>query len=366
MMTRNATLLLILVAACDPEPTASLSVTLQRFNEPGNCWETALFSDETPAKAGDLGLPAFCASTAARTLLGGVDRARLLVVYHDVEFETTASLPPPTIDVRLDGIPETIAFDVEPRRIDKTDKLLVIAGFYPPTREADDVRITVTAAAGLEETLPKADAAPLPLVAPTLGIVYAGCPATGTCSLPGGVGTTPIDITLPSHSGGDATLTWTLGDIPQPDARSITLKQKGDVITARDFVPVPASDQKWKLTARFGNLEQPGGEIQLTAPQITAKILGCGSPCTVEAGSTQTLRVVAPRGIRTPAANVSTYTNGAPSLADVLINLTTEDVAANTIEGDRELTVPNSPNKTWTVDARVSGFRAETFTATIQ
>lgn len=366
-MTRNASLLLILLAACDPEPTATLSVALQRFDQANDCWENALFSDDTPANAGDLGLPAFCTSAAAHELRGGIDRARLLVAYHDVEFETTASLALPTVDVRLDGIPETVAFDFESRRIDKTDKLLVIAGFYPPARKANDVRITVTAAAGMEETLPKSDAAPLPLVAPALGIKYAGCTEPGDCHLPGGVGTTPIDITLQSHSGGDATLTWTLGDIPQPDSRTITLKQMGDVITARDFVPVPASDKKWKLTARFGNLdEQSGGEIHLDAPQITATILGCGNPCTVAAGSTQTLQVVAPRGIHTAAANVSTYTNGSPSLSDVLINLTTEDVSGDTIEGVRDLTVPNSPNKTWTVDARVSGFRAPTFTATIQ
>jgi hypothetical protein len=352
----RAAWILVLVTGCwpDADDPAKLDVAIQR--DTGTCWETIDVTGTAALDAAKLELPGFCDAKAAPSIAGGVDRLRVVTVYN-LDLESDATVEPPALTLRVDGVEVETAFAHEQRRT--RDRLVVLSSFYAPVR-GGDLGITISAGAGLESHLPS-QGAQLALHTATLRLTEI---CDEPCTRTGGVGTLPVEIALPSHAPATAMITTTLGGVPQAEGRMVALMQRGDEIVGRDFVPVPASTKSWQLTARVGDLEQPGRMITLVAPAPAASLIGCASTCDVTAGSKRTLRVVAPREIVDRNALVSTYVNGVPALVNVSFPLGTEDLSADTVEGVRELDVP-AANATWQIDVRVSGFPAPSLTPTV-
>jgi hypothetical protein len=355
---RALSCVLVALVACDAPASATLVVNLQRLDIATSCWRHVSDSGAAAVHRDD-----FCNDDDTRaksaTLAGGVDRLRLLIDYEGVDFEDSATVSAPTIEADYDGVPLAIVFHAMSRP--NAGKLAVLAEFDAPPRAAAVIGFTVTAAPGLVQSLPAAGET-LAATAPALAVV-ATCPTAGCI---GGVGMVPVDVSLAAHDGGDATLTWTLDGIAQPESRTVTLAAHAETVSGRAFVPVPVSTKPWIISARFGDLVGAASAIALAAPMPSMSLFGCSVPCKVKAGSVQTLVIDAPGEIQTPSATVSTFVDAAASLVDVAVPLDTKDVGNDLVEGVHQLTVPDNAGSTWKLDAIVGGFRAPSLTVDIK
>jgi hypothetical protein len=125
-------------------------------------------------------------------------------------------------------------------------------------------------------------------------------------------------------------------------------------------LPVPAGPPDgtvWTLQAQLG-ASIASIDITLRRPSIAAST-SCADPCTLTAGATLGLEVVAPFDIHDRQATYTTALDGVPQVAQGTLELLTVDNDGKTITGTIALVAPARPG-TWTIDASVSGYRAQT------
>lgn len=308
---------------------------------PEGCF--ALMTPDQPI-APALSVYGTCSYQADPSLLAGVDTAVIVVDYGpDVEFDTTADVPPPAIAVSIDGIVADVPVAISDVQRAGT-RAYFLATVKAPLALSNDVRFAAEVNPGFRATL----AQPFALVASPLNLALAECAGQETsCVLAGGVGDAHLAIAVPGGDGEPVTIHTAIDGIP--DA---TLAATAGTTVA---IPVPIAhvNAQWTIAAQLPVGPAPSLTTTLRAPVI-ASSLSCAPACSLAPGDEVGLSIVAPSGIHATQALVTTRLDGVPQLVG-------EPVALD--PGLLALTV--SGRGTWTIDISVAGYGAPAIVQTI-
>ncbi|XXX80711.1 hypothetical protein WMF30_18300 [Sorangium sp. So ce134] len=208
------------------------------------------------------------------------------------------------------------------------------------------------------------------LLARTPTIDIDQCPAGRCQTLTAGIDLAVVHVTVPATNAESVTLTSSIDDVLQQgsdrvDATILERRPGGSVATGTAFLKAPSARDgaTWKIFAQLGEGRVQAPPIALKAPSIGAE-LTCDPMCVPTAGSTVGVKITAPEG--SPGqASVSTTVNGAPDVANAIVNLTTVDASSKTISGILRLTVPDVADASWKIDAQVGRYVAPSIVRTI-
>jgi hypothetical protein len=361
-MKRSLLSVSAVLAACnsvDDPTTPTVSVQRHVERDSGDCY--AMLAG--PAPAAELQLDAPCDDPAASaTVVGGVDRVRLVVDYGlDVEFAASANPPEPTVAVTIDGHETTGGFDIAAARVIDARAYSLVT-LVPPAVTTEDVRIAVKVDDGFEALV----ADPFAIAAPSVAVEVLECDDDG-CELPAAVGFAHVRVEVPGRTGQQVTLRSLVDGVSEGESLgTVTTAPVGDHTEkeAPVAVPIAAPGAIWRVEAQLGSLRALSPPIVLRAPMITSQI-ACDDPCTIAPGASTTLTVTSPREIRNRQASVSTTANGVAGLNGATLNLTLEDVGAGTVSGKMALTAPDAAGA-WQIDVLVAGYAAQTLVVTVQ
>lgn len=330
-----------LLCACEGLTTAPTPALSALKKMPEGCF--ALMTPEQPV-ADALHLYGTCGYQADATLAAGVDTVVVVIDYGaDVEFDATASVPPPAIAVSLDGVVTDVPVEVSDVQRAGA-RAYFLATLKAPLALASDVRISAEVNPGFRATL----AQPFALVAPPVDLSLAECgPAVG-CELAAAVGDAHLVIDVPGGDGEPVTVRTALDGIVQPDVVAATA---GETVA----LPVPAAEDGavWTISAQLPVGPAPSVAATLRAPVI-GSALSCAPGCVLAPGDEVGLAITAPPGIHATQALVTTRLDGVPQLVGEPVALDPGLVA---------LGVPG--HGTWTIDVSVAGYRAPAIVQTI-
>lgn len=361
---RAAVLAIAALAGCeiDDELAAPMHVgVFKMVADADGVGECGLLLPDTDAPAPAIGLdfepcPGIGGSTDA-ILERGADRLRVVVEYTGLPVDEGATVPPPAAIVRVDGQVQTAGLSL--RAI--AGPIVAFDGRLDvPQAPGDALSLTVEANAGYA-------AAPhvFALRAPTPRLTIDDCAAPG-CRRVAAVGDVVVTVAIAATTARTAILRQRVRGVLQPAVIPLTLSTPhGRELQNVTTIPVPAEVTgpggagAWILSAEVDGVEVIGPAIGLDAPVITRGLL-CGAACEPPANSRTGLRVIAPRHIRPAVAQVDVFVGGAPHLLGATVHLLTESASADTVSGILDLTLPDRPGATLTIETSVAGFAADT------
>jgi hypothetical protein len=354
-------------AACGfetPQPTQLSRVSVLRYDPGMDCYDdlTAATWPVDPA----LGFNICGAPPSDAGWRGGVDQVEVVVDYGpDVQFEATATVPPPTVAVTADGQPASVAMTPSAPIPAGGGRYYFTVDFIAPPIRSTNVRVGVSVASGFSYQVPTTFA----VSPPTPTIAVTGCAPGDTCTATAGVGSVEVTVTSPGSVSQEISFRSLVNGIQQAESiPAVTTKAKGDHAEWVISFPVPITDKQpalWVIEADLGPETAHTDAIQLGLPTIEAS-LACGSSCTLAPGAATGVTVVAPEGIRADHASLTATLDGVPVITGGTINLDRPGPTAGTVAGDLPLTAPAKTGQ-WQIDVSVAGYyRASSVFATIQ
>lgn len=316
------------------------------------------------APSAELGLANLCPPPAIEPtapLTAGLDTIMLVVDYGVLDLPDSAAIPPPSITLSVDGVAQPGALTPDALHASPTGRRYATAVSHVPAIASRDVRIAVrsVAASPLATELRLTSVAPVP----TASITECG-PPPAVCEATAAVGSVHLAVALPGDVARAVTIHSSIDGVLLPDPPAITTAPIGNHTEGVRAIDVPGGVTDGALWTLRAQLDAAPGDvvIRLHPPAITSA-LSCPSPCTVAAGATLGLTVVAPRDIRPRRAAYATRLAGVPSTAGTL-DLLTLDNTAGTASGATALVAPATPGP-WTIDVSVADYAAQTLVVNV-
>jgi hypothetical protein len=301
-----------------------------------------------------------CGYKAETRLRAGIDSVQVVIDYGaDVPFSGTTVAPRPTVTLTIDGVASDTPIEIsDERRVGS--RAFFVATFRAPTTLSSNIRIAAGVNAGFHTVVREV----LTTVAPQVQLTLLECPLA-VCELPGGVGNAHVSITVPGDVPQRVTIRSELDQVPQPDPIPpvVTIPAEGHTqVTASIPVPIAPPDTVWRISAQLG--EAPQSELfAVIRPPALITRLTCGSTCALASGDPVGLEIIAPAGIRTLEAFVTTRMSGVPQLVSVRVPL--EPRADGTALGLLGLDAPAGAGP-WQIDVTVAGYPAPTLVTPVQ
>jgi hypothetical protein len=200
------------------------------------------------------------------------------------------------------------------------------------------------------------------LTVPTIQLAIEECAAG--CAPTAGVGAVHAVVEIPGDAAQHGTLrsfvgSELAGELPVATA---ALPGRRTQVTVPLDIPLAPDGALWRLELVWNGLTAVTSGVALRAPAVTSAI-GCGTPCTVKAGTSVELLITAPRDIRAGSALFATSTDAASPTTGTITESTVNQVTASK-EWRQTLAVPPT-GAVWKVQASVAGYPATTILATI-
>lgn len=335
----------------DPPITAAVLV-----KAPAGC-----FAPVGAAPSAELGLPNLCPTPAIAPINAGLDTIMLVLDYGVLDLPDSAAIPPPSITLSVDGVPQPGALTPDPLHQSATGRRYFTAVAHVPATPSRDVRIAARPLA----SSPLATELRLTSVAPVPAASITECdPPPAICEATAAVGSVHLAVALPGDVARAVTIHSSIDGVLQPDPPAMTTAPIGNHTEGVRTIDVPggvADGALWTLRAQL-DAEPSDVMIRLHPPAITSS-LSCPSPCTVAPGASLGLTVVAPRDIRPRRAVYATRLGGVPNASGTL-DLLTIDNAAATASGATPLVAPATPGP-WTIDVSVADYAAQTLVVNV-
>lgn len=332
-------------------PAAMLSVL---GRAPSGCFTLA----GGVAPAAELALANLCDPAVPAGVHAGVDALALVVDYASPDarpdIASTTAVPAPVVAMLVDGAPQpSPSVGLEQHA---GTRRYFTAQLHAPATPSRDVVFQVRTVPG---AIPVQARIATSAVTPEVSIVECGA----SCAATAAVGAVHLRVALPGDVAQEVAIHALLDHARIADPVSAVTTGVVDGHTeATVAVPVPAGPPDgaiWTLQAQLG-AAVASIDVTLRRPAIAASA-SCAAPCSLPAGAALGLTVVAPFEIHDRQAIYTTALDGVPQVAQGTLALVTGDNDGKTVTGAVALVAPDRPG-TWTIDASVAGYHAQTIT----
>jgi hypothetical protein len=328
----------------DAPITASLLV-----KAPAGC-----FTPVGAAPSAELGLANLCTPPPAdpvAPITAGLDTIMLVVDYGVLDIPDSATIPPPSLTLSVDGVPQPGALTPDALHASASGRRYVTAVSHAPATASRDVRIAARpfASSPLATELRLTSVAPVP----TASIIECG-PPPAICEATAAVGSVHLAVALPGDVARAVTIHSLIDGVLLPDPPAVTTAPTGTHTEGVRAIDVPGGvtdGALWTLRAQLD--AEPGVVVIRLHPPAITSALSCPSPCTIAAGATLGLTVAA----------YATRLAGVPNTSGTL-DLLTIDNAAGTASGATPLVAPATPGP-WTIDVSVADYAAQTLVVNV-